>query len=95
MCWPHWRRVPKALNRAIFDTCGSGADEEYEAVVAEAIKAVVAKENPSPHVWFKCPGTDAKCIEGRCMFCGGGLTYCTVCRKADGEEEFECPGYDL
>lgn len=20
MCWPHWRRVPKALNRAVFDT---------------------------------------------------------------------------
>lgn len=20
MCWPHWRRVPKALNHAVFDT---------------------------------------------------------------------------
>lgn len=20
MCWPHWRRVPKAPNRAVFDT---------------------------------------------------------------------------
>lgn len=44
MCWPHWRRVPKVLNRAIFDTCGSGADEEYDSVVAEAISIVVAKE---------------------------------------------------
>lgn len=45
MCWPHWRRVPKVLNRTIFDTCGRDVyEEEYEAAVAEAIRAVQAKE---------------------------------------------------
>jgi hypothetical protein len=46
MCWPHWRRVPKHLNRAIFDTCGSDVhEEEYEAVVAEAVRVIQFKES--------------------------------------------------
>lgn len=44
MCWPHWRRVPKALNRAIFDTYARGPAEAYRDNVAEAIRAVQDKE---------------------------------------------------
>ncbi len=45
MCWPHWRRVPKALNRAIFDTYNSGGlKTEYLANVAEAVRIVQEKE---------------------------------------------------
>ncbi len=28
MCWPHWRRVPKPLNRAVFDTYADAAGRE-------------------------------------------------------------------
>lgn len=44
MCWPHWRRVPKALNRAIFDTYRSVARDAYAANVAEAIRVIQEKE---------------------------------------------------
>jgi hypothetical protein len=44
MCWPHWRRVPKALNRAIFDTCANGPHEAYRANVAEAVRVIQQKE---------------------------------------------------
>ncbi len=44
MCWPHWRRVPKALNRAIFDTYARGPVESYRANVAEAIQVIQGKE---------------------------------------------------
>lgn len=43
MCWPHWRRVPRALNKAIFATCGRDA-VAYEANVAEAVRIVQEKE---------------------------------------------------
>jgi hypothetical protein len=39
MCWPHWRRVPRALNKAIFATCAYGPHGAYLAHVAEAIGA--------------------------------------------------------
>lgn len=44
LCWPHWRRVPKALNRAIFDTFAKGPRDAYEANVAEAIRVIQEKE---------------------------------------------------
>lgn len=44
MCWPHWRRVPKALNRAIFSTYANGPRTSYEANVAEAIRVIQEKE---------------------------------------------------
>ena len=55
MCWPHWRRVPKPLNHAVFDTFraydtakpGTGIDDrylEYLAARDAAIAAVEAKE---------------------------------------------------
>lgn len=45
MCWPHWRRVPKALNKAIFYTYAHGPRADYRENVAAAISVVVAKEN--------------------------------------------------
>lgn len=44
MCWPHWRRVPRALNKAIFYTYQHGPRADYRANVAAAISAVTAKE---------------------------------------------------
>lgn len=44
MCWPHWRRVPRVLNRAIFETFANGPAEAYRANVAEAVRAVQEKE---------------------------------------------------
>lgn len=47
MCWPHWRRVPKALNRAIFDTYANGPINAYRANVAEAVRVIQEKEAAS------------------------------------------------
>ena len=56
MCWPHWRRVPKPLNRAVFETyedaCGrelggqalQDAWARYREARDAAIAAVEAKE---------------------------------------------------
>lgn len=46
MCWPHWRRVPKALNHAVFDTYGNlhNDPEAYRQARDAAIAAVEAKE---------------------------------------------------
>jgi len=46
MCWPHWRRVPKALNRAVFDTYANLRNDvaAYRQARAAAIAAVEAKE---------------------------------------------------
>lgn len=46
MCWPHWRRVPRALNKAIFHTYAYGPIADYRANVAEAIRVVQEKERP-------------------------------------------------
>jgi hypothetical protein len=51
MCWPHWRRVPKRIQRDIWDTCKRmvNGDEDAEAPYMfardEAIAAVAAKES--------------------------------------------------
>lgn len=44
MCLLHWRRVPRALNRAIFATYSNGPREDYLANVAEAVRVVQEKE---------------------------------------------------
>lgn len=50
MCWPHWRRVPRPLNHAVFDTYRAmvvGGVEEvrnYEQARDAAVAAVVEKE---------------------------------------------------
>lgn len=54
MCWPHWRRVPKPLNRAVFETYqdldGYGGYDavarlrRYREARDAAIAAVEAKE---------------------------------------------------
>jgi len=46
MCWPHWRRVPKALNHAVFDTYRNirNDPEAYREARAAAIDAVETKE---------------------------------------------------
>lgn len=44
MCWPHWRRVPRPLNKAIFETFANGPRAEYSANVKEAIRVVEEKE---------------------------------------------------
>lgn len=44
MCWPHWRRVPRALNKAIFHTYDHGPIADYRANVAEAVRVVQEKE---------------------------------------------------
>jgi hypothetical protein len=47
MCWPHWRRVPRHLNHAVFDTYRNLRQDPwaYRQARDAAIGAVVAKEN--------------------------------------------------
>lgn len=45
MCWPHWRRVPRALNHAVFETYIYGPRAAYREARDAAISAVVAKEH--------------------------------------------------
>lgn len=47
MCWPHWRRVPKPLNHAVFDTYHNlrHDPEAYRQARDAAIAAVEAKES--------------------------------------------------
>jgi hypothetical protein len=44
MCLPHWRRVPRALNRAIFDTYAHGPRHDYLTNVDEAVRVIQGKE---------------------------------------------------
>jgi hypothetical protein len=46
MCWPHWRRVPKPLNHAVFETYRNlrRDPEAYRSARDQAIAAVNAKE---------------------------------------------------
>lgn len=46
MCWPHWRRVPRVLNHAVFDTYRNlRADPaSYRSARDAAIAAVNDKE---------------------------------------------------
>jgi hypothetical protein len=44
MCWPHWRRVPKILNRMIFDTCRARDWPNYQIARDEAVRIVTLKD---------------------------------------------------
>lgn len=46
MCWPHWRRVPKALNHSVFDTYRNMSRDPsaYRMARDAAIAAVEEKE---------------------------------------------------
>ncbi len=46
MCWPHWRRVPRVLNHAVFDTYRNirNDPDSYRDARTAAIAAVEAKE---------------------------------------------------
>jgi hypothetical protein len=46
MCWPHWRRVPKALNHAVFETFRALRSNPagYRQARDAAIAAVEEKE---------------------------------------------------
>jgi hypothetical protein len=46
MCWSHWRRVPRALNHAVFDAYRNLRSDPwtYRQARDAAISAVVAKE---------------------------------------------------
>jgi len=48
MCWPHWRRVPRALNHAVFDTYRNlrSDPQAYRQARDAAIAAVEEKERP-------------------------------------------------
>lgn len=46
MCWPHWCRVPKVLNKAIFAAARNlrSDPDAYREVRDAGVAAVVAKE---------------------------------------------------
>jgi hypothetical protein len=51
MCWPHWRRVPRFMQRAVWDTCaewsrggGEDARSRYDQAANAAIAEVERKE---------------------------------------------------
>jgi len=46
MCWPHWRRVPKILNHAVFETFATcrSEPEAYRKARSAAIDVVENKE---------------------------------------------------
>ncbi len=75
MCWPHWCRVPKALNRAIFAAARNlrSDPDAYRKVRDAGVAAVVAKEAEGG------PTRTATCIVTNCRklaprgepFCSG------------------------
>ena len=79
MCWPHWCRVPKALNRAVFAAYRAlrspGGPEAYREARDAAIAAVVAKEAESG------PTRTATCIVTDCRkLTPPGEPFCSVHR---------------
>lgn len=63
MCWPHWCRVPKVLNRAVFAAYANlRADPgTYREARQAAIDAVVAKEK------MDGPTATMICIDPTCQ----------------------------
>jgi hypothetical protein len=47
----------------------------------------------SEHRYYQCPGDKNACAEGRCVYCDGGLAFCIVCRRGEGELAATCPGH--
>lgn len=45
------------------------------------------------HVWYTCSEPCPKHEEGQhCQYCDGGLAFCTICQKGEGELADKCPG---
>ena len=44
------------------------------------------------HTWHEC---DKPCEDVSCVYCVGGLGYCTVCKCGEGQLLLECPGSAL
>lgn len=44
MCWPHWRQVPRILNRMIFDTYAARDWPNYRIARDEAVRIVTLKD---------------------------------------------------
>lgn len=47
------------------------------------------------HRIYRCPPGEARCIEGRCMICEGGLSSCTRCHGAEASLPTDCPGHPI
>lgn len=43
------------------------------------------------HNFYVCDGVSCQ-DKGHCVYCDGGLAYCTVCKKGEGELDQQCPG---
>jgi hypothetical protein len=41
------------------------------------------------HQYYECP---RPCEEPHCVYCDGGLSFCIVCKCAEGSLASECPG---
>lgn len=76
------------LDAAVLGMVASG--ELLAALVGETPQPM--PDMPRKHVYFKCP--PGACVAGdrSCNYCDGGLAYCTVCKRAEGELAYECPG---
>ena len=75
MCWPHWCRVPKILNRLVFATYREMRwnPSAYRKARQEAIDAVVAKEAAEgPTATHTCiePGCHKRTIPGEPLCAG-------------------------
>ena len=55
MCFPHWNKVPRELQTAVWATYFSGLrnkchpSREYSLAVQAAVQAVALEEAPTPH----------------------------------------------
>jgi hypothetical protein len=58
MCWPHWRRVPRDLQREIWRTVKLFDRTEYDAHVHRAVAAVRAKATADAKKEFSSAGGD-------------------------------------
>lgn len=47
------------------------------------------------HKMYRCPGDKPRCIEGRCVFCQGGLSYCERCQTGEVGLTEDCCGRPL
>ena len=46
----------------------------------------------SDHTFYKC---EQPCHKPHCMFCDGGLGFCTVCQAGEGTLPQNCPGKSI
>lgn len=70
MCWAHWCRVPKRINRLVFETYARRTvnTEDYRQARQSAIDAVVAKEKvDGPTATMTCidPSCSKRTVPGK------------------------------